>query len=80
MVQRAVGSVAWTWLQCAAARVFTKDLRRRPVSSVDRASIDLLFTIKVRSQAVATHGNGFGLFPQFSGPAHLPPVATGCTR
>jgi hypothetical protein len=29
---------------------------------------------------VATHGNGFGLFLQFLGPAHLPPVATGCTR
>jgi putative transposase len=36
--------------------------------------------IKVQRQRVATHGNGFGLFSPFSGPVHLPPVATGCAR
>jgi hypothetical protein len=41
---------------------------------------DPLLTIKVRSQAVATHGNRIGLFTPFAGPAHLPPVATGCAR
>lgn len=29
---------------------------------------------------IATHGNGFRLFLPFSGPSHLPPVATGCDR
>jgi hypothetical protein len=31
-------------------------------------------------QPVAIHGNGFRLFEPFSGPSHLPPVATGCAR
>ncbi len=33
-----------------------------------------------RRQAVATHGNGFGLSEPFSAPSHLPPVAPGCDR
>ena len=36
--------------------------------------------VRYQRQPVATPGNSFGLFEPFSGPAHLPPVATGCAR
>jgi hypothetical protein len=44
------------------------------------AAIDLLLTMAFPRQPVAAHGNGFGLFPPFSRPDHLPPVATDCDR
>jgi hypothetical protein len=37
-------------------------------------------TIGVFPQRVATHGNGFRLFPPLSRRSDLPPVATGCAR
>src|SRR5207247_6549621 len=60
--------------------------RRRPIrrrhshpATVAAAPPELL-TIKVPWQLVATDGDGFGLLRPFSGPSHLPPVATGCDR
>jgi hypothetical protein len=39
-----------------------------------------LLTMRSDRQPVATHRIGLGLFEPFSGPSHLPPVATGCDR
>jgi hypothetical protein len=43
-----------------------------------KAEIDPLFTMRSDRQPLATHGNGFGLFPQLPRRTNLPPIATGC--
>ena len=45
-----------------------------------QAVANVLFTMRSDRQAVATHGNGFGLITRFLGSEHLPLVATGCAR
>jgi len=37
-------------------------------------------TMELLTQPVATHGNGFGLFPSFWRLSDLRPVATGCNH
>jgi hypothetical protein len=44
------------------------------------STVDPLLTMRSDRQVVATHANGFGLFPPFLRAAHLPPVATGRAR
>jgi hypothetical protein len=41
---------------------------------------DALLTMERRTQPVAIHGNGFGLFLRFVRPRDLPLIATGCNH
>ena len=41
---------------------------------------DALLTMELRTQPVATHGNGFGLFTPFPRRSDLPLIATRCNH
>jgi hypothetical protein len=48
--------------------------------SLGRPFFMAFLTMELLRQPVATHGNGFGLFPAFPAAVNLRPVATGCDR
>jgi len=45
-----------------------------------QAVANVLFTMELRTQPVATRGNGFGLFSPLPRASDLPLIATGCNH